>query len=170
MANSAATFATGLVAITCAAASVKVLLPVLVSSAMHALDDGPELSTHAARMLAIVSIRSRPSQLTGGEPPVQLASVTPLLLQKLAGPPLEMSARLACAWLTALAKPVALLDGAPMICPVASVNCASAHSAATVVSSLIVTDAGRALEIPATPINPIAALLPDPAFPPSADR
>src|ERR1019366_1256822 len=128
----------------CAAVNVVVLLNVLLSSVLHAADEGPELSTHAARMLAIVSIRSRPSQLTGGEPPVQFASVAPWLLQKLAGKPVEMSARLTCAWLTALAKPVALLDGAPMIWPVESVNCASAHSAATVVSSLIVTDAGMA--------------------------
>ena len=55
-------------------------------------------------------------------------------------------------------------------CPVESVNCASPVSAATVVISLIVTDAGRALDIPSTPINPIAVLLPDPAFPPSTTR
>ncbi len=45
-----------------------------------------------------------------------------------------------------------------MICPVASVNCASAHSAATVVNSLISIDVGTALDTPTNPINPIAEL------------
>ena len=93
------------------------LLPVLVISVPHSIDDGPELSTHAARMLAIVSSRSRPSQLTGAPAPVQLAAVAPWLLQKLAGAPVEMLARLACAWLTALASPILLVDDVPMFCP-----------------------------------------------------
>ena len=82
--NRLATFATGLVAITCAACSV-VVPAVLANRVVHSADDDDELCTHDARMLAIVFIRSRPSQLTGGVPPVQLASVTPLLLQKIAG-------------------------------------------------------------------------------------
>jgi len=147
---------------------VVLLLPVLLKSALHALDDGPELSTHAARILASVSIFSSAGQLSGPLPPApQLVSVA---AKKAAGAPVVMSTRLVCARLIALVKPVALLAGAPIICPVESVNCASAHSTATVVSSLVVTEDGRALDIPATPISPIAALLPDPAFPPSADR
>src|SRR5271168_3789553 len=157
--NRLATFATGLVAITCAACSV-VVPAVLANRVVHSADDDDELCTHDARMFAIVSIRSRPSQLTGGVPPVQLASVTPLLLQKIAGKPVVISARLTCDCAIALQKPITLLDGAPMTCPVASVNCASAHSAATVVNSLITIDGGTALDTPTNPINPIAELLP----------
>ena len=90
--------------------------------------------------------------------------------RKLAGVPVAMSTRLARTWLTAFVKPVVLLGGAPMTCPVESMNCASAHSVATVVSSLMVTDAGSVLDIPATPINPIAVLVAGPATPPSATR
>jgi len=42
-------------------------LPVRLSSKPHALDDGPTFSTHAAKILATESSRSRPSQLTGGD-------------------------------------------------------------------------------------------------------
>src|SRR5277367_2174434 len=156
--NRLATFATGLVAITCAACSV-VVPAVLANRVVHGADDDDELCTHDARMFANVFIRSRPSQLTGGVSPVQLASVTPLLLQKIAGSPVVISARLASDCASALPKPIALLVGAPMICPVASVNCASAHSAATVVNSLTTIDGGAALAIPTNPINPIAELL-----------
>src|SRR5271154_2891340 len=135
------------------------------------MEAGPELSTHAARMLAIVSIRSRPSQLTGApKPPVQLAAVAPWLLQKLAGAPVEMLARLACAWLTALASPILLVDDVPMFCPVGLPNCASAHCAATVVSSLTVTVVAelRLLHGPSTAISAMAELAPEPASPPLA--
>src|SRR5208283_4289870 len=160
--NSGATFATGLVAITCAACSV-VVPAVLANSVVHSVDDDDPLWTHDARMFAIVFIRSRPSQLTGGEPPVQLASVTPSVLQKIAGMPVVISARLAWDCAIELPKPIALLDGAPMICPVASVNCASVHSAATVVNSLTTIDGGTALDIPTKPISPIAELPPNTA-------
>jgi hypothetical protein len=145
---------------------------VLLNSVAQALHDGPELSTQAARMFASVSDRSNPSQLTFGAPPVQLASVAILSLQKLAGVPLTISGRFISAWLAALAKPAALLEGAPISCPVASVNWASAHSAATVVNSLSVTETGWAtvFDIPATLISPIELLLPSPAFPPTAVR
>ncbi len=70
----------------------------------------------------------------------------------------------------AFCSPIALVDGAPMLCPLESKNCANDHAAAAVVSSLIVTvvEVERLLHGPSAAIRPIAELTPAPAFPPLA--
>src|SRR5208337_4051486 len=133
----------------------------------HAVDEGL-LSVHPAMMLARVFSRWSPSQL--GTP-----GHDPALGKKLDGLPLTTKLALMSARLEnptyAFCNPSVLDGGAPRIRPLESRNCVSDHSAAAVVSSLIV-----ALEVPDTSdshgpsaaISPIAELEPWPAFPPVA--
>src|SRR5271156_3395055 len=121
-----------------------------------------------ARMLASVSSRSSPSQFAGGEPDAHTSAVG----KKLDGLPLTervlafMAARLP-APAYAFCSPIALVAGAPIVWPVASKNCASAHAAAAVVSSLMVTVvvATRLLHGPSAAISSMAELAPAPALP-----
>src|SRR5208282_3931809 len=80
-----------------------------------------------------------------------------------------MSARLAKP-IYAFCSPSVLDAGAPKVRPVESRNCVSDHSAAAVVSSLIVTvvEGDRLLQGPSAAISPIAELAPKPALPPVA--
>src|SRR5271170_1637594 len=145
--NRTPTLLVGLTAMPCAASSVVPPggVPVQANNLSHAevatvqagsVGLGPELLTHAAITLANVSIVSSPMQLIGGEPEPHCAS----LGKKLAGSPLEESARSSCAWLAALLNPVMLAVTVPIIWPVASANWAVVHCAATVVNSLMVTN------------------------------
>jgi hypothetical protein len=130
-------------------------------------------------MLAIVFICSNPSQLVAGDPPAQLASVAPVLAQNAATIPvlllfppesMKLTTRSLSARLTALVRLVALVEVVSRFCPVESVNCASAHAPAAVVSSLIVTKVAevRLLHGPISASSPIAELTPPPASPPVA--
>jgi len=118
-----------------------------------------------------VSKRLSPSQLAGGDAEKQGSAGG----RKPDGLPLTdkvdgfMLARLAKP-MYALLSPVALVDGAPIVFPVESVNCASAHAVAAVVSSLRVTlvEAERLLQGPSAAVSPMAELEPEPALPPIA--
>src|SRR5271156_6287048 len=96
-------------------------------------------------MLANVSSRISPSlltQLASGNCPPHVTGAGDG--RKLDGLPLTdrligfTAARLA-RLVYAFCSPIALVDGAPMVCPLESKNCASAQSAAAVVNSLMVT-------------------------------
>src|SRR5690348_1969596 len=93
----------------------------------------PVLWTQFARILPSVFSRSSVSQLSGGNPPEQ----STLVGRNDAGAPVEISARLSLAFAAAFSSPARFVAGAPAIWPLESINWASAHSPATVVSSLI---------------------------------
>jgi len=139
---------------------------VSLKSVLQALEPDPELLIHAAIIFASVSSCLNAMQFTGGAPPTHCSAVG----IKLAGAPLEELTRLVVARLTALSNPVVLLDGAPMLPPVASANPVSTHSAATVVNSLTTTKVEllRAPHCPVSTIRPIAELEPLPGSPPAA--
>src|ERR1700674_3208962 len=138
-------------------------------TAAQAVDAG-SLSTHPARTLASVLSRPSPSQFGSGP-----GKHDAPLGRKLDGLPLTdkvvgfMSARLAKP-IYAFCSPSVLDAGAPRMRPVESRNCVSDHSAAAVVSSLIVmeVESDRLLNGPSAAIRPIAELTPWPASPPVA--
>ena len=96
--------------------------PVLLNSTLHASlvygGCGPELFTHAASIFARVSICMSVVQLAGGEACEHCADVG----RKLAGPPVAVVTRLVVANLAALDRPIVLLKGAPIFCPLPSAN------------------------------------------------